>query len=409
MVEFTGERVVPGQVNDDLWSEHFARYAFARGFAVSKQVLDCGCGTGYGSAELAQVAAQVVGVDISPQAIEYARLSYPGPIFTTGSCEALPLPKARFEVVVAFEVIEHLADYRQFIREASRVLAPTGLFIVSTPNKRYYAESRAESGPNPYHAHEFEADEFYSELNSVFPHVVLLLQNRVESFAFHPAKTFWPSDARIDGGGGSVDDAHFFIALCSHSPLPDLRSFVYVPKAANILREREQHVHLLQIQVGQTTTWLDQTRQERDDLLALYRKQKDELERHNLWAEQLNRQLNEAHQRVESLQQELLDEQAAATAVAQGYECKVRELEEENLAKTEWARDTDARLTGELDAKSQELVECVRLLQQAETTVEERTLWAQRTEAQLNTAATSRWLKLGRRLRLGPVLQAQER
>ncbi len=409
MVEFTGERVVPGQVNDDLWSEHFARYAFARGFAVSKHVLDCGCGTGYGSAELAQVATRVVGVDSSPQAIEFARTSYPGPIFITGSCESLPFRGAGFDVIVAFEVIEHLADYRQFVNEASRVLAPNGLFIVSTPNKRYYAESRAESGPNPYHAHEFEADEFYAELNSVFPHVALLLQNRVESFAFHPAKTFWPSDSRIDGGGGSVNDAHFFVAVCSRSPLPELRSFVYVPKAANILREREQHVQLLQVQVDRTNNWLQQTRQERDDLLDLYRKQKEELERHNLWAEQLNRQLDEAHQRVELLQHELTDEQAAATAVAQGYEAKVRELEQENLAKTEWARDTDARLTDELNAKSRELVECVKLLQQAETTVEERTLWAQRTEAQLIVASTSRWLKLGRRLGLGPVLQAQER
>ena len=56
MVEFTGERVIPGQVNDDLWSEHVARYAFARRYAEGKRVLDAGCGAGYGSAELAQSA-----------------------------------------------------------------------------------------------------------------------------------------------------------------------------------------------------------------------------------------------------------------------------------------------------------------------------------------------------------------
>ena len=72
MVEFTGERVIPGQVNDDLWSEHVARYAFARRYAQGKRVLDAGCGTGYGSAELAQSAAEVTGVDIAADAIEYA-------------------------------------------------------------------------------------------------------------------------------------------------------------------------------------------------------------------------------------------------------------------------------------------------------------------------------------------------
>ncbi len=55
--EFTGERVIPGQVNDDLWAEHISRYAFAARFAAGKRVLDIGCGTGYGTAELAQHAA----------------------------------------------------------------------------------------------------------------------------------------------------------------------------------------------------------------------------------------------------------------------------------------------------------------------------------------------------------------
>ena len=59
MVEFTGERVIPGQVNDDLWSEHVARYAYARRYAEGRRALDAGCGTGYGSAELAQSAITV--------------------------------------------------------------------------------------------------------------------------------------------------------------------------------------------------------------------------------------------------------------------------------------------------------------------------------------------------------------
>ena len=59
MTEFTGERLIPGQVDVDLFNEHMARYTFAVRFAGGKRVLDAGCGAGYGSAELAAVAEAV--------------------------------------------------------------------------------------------------------------------------------------------------------------------------------------------------------------------------------------------------------------------------------------------------------------------------------------------------------------
>jgi len=62
-MEFTGERVIPGQVDPDLLNEHLARYAFAARLARGKRVLDAGCGAGYGSAELVKSALSVVGVD----------------------------------------------------------------------------------------------------------------------------------------------------------------------------------------------------------------------------------------------------------------------------------------------------------------------------------------------------------
>ena len=71
------------------------------------------------------------------------------------------------------------------------------LFIVSSPNRRYYTETRAKTGPNPYHVHEFEPREFVEELSGVFQNVRLVLQNRIESFAFHPASSFWPAEARM--------------------------------------------------------------------------------------------------------------------------------------------------------------------------------------------------------------------
>lgn len=393
MVEFTGERVIPGQVNDDLWSEHVARYAFARRYIQDKRVLDAGCGTGYGSAELAQDAAAVTGIDIAADAIEYANATFPLPRlrFVETSCTAMALPGAAFDAVVAFEVIEHLADYRAFLHECARVLTPDGLLIVSSPNKRYYAETRAATGPNPFHEHEFEAEEFARELQLVFPNVRLLLQNRVESFAFHPAVSFWPAEARIDGGGGTAEDAHFFIGMCSAAPLPEPKSFVYVPKAANVLRERELHVQALEKQLAQIKA-------DREALLRFHREQTRELEESNRWARGLDRELTDARERIVQLQTE-------AEQLTTGYQAQIARMEHEDQTKTEWARKASA----DLEAKCKELAECVHLLDVAEATVRERTEWAQSAEAeranlaaQLEMVRESRWLKLGRNVGLGP-------
>ena len=74
----------------------------------------------------------------------------------------------KFDLVTAFEVIEHLAAWRDLLSEARRVLAPGGLFLVSTPNRLYYADSRRLDGPNPYHVHEFEFEEFDAALREFF-------------------------------------------------------------------------------------------------------------------------------------------------------------------------------------------------------------------------------------------------
>jgi hypothetical protein len=293
--------------------------------------------------------------------------------------------------VVAFEVIEHLADYRAFLNESARVLTREGVLIVSSPNKRYYAETRAATGPNPFHEHEFEAGEFVRELEQVFSNVRLLLQNRVESFAFHPAVSFWPAEARIDGGGGSAEDAHFFIGMCSGSPLPEPKSFVYVPKAANILRERELHVEALQKQLAEIKA-------DREALLEFLRQQTRELEERTLWAQSLDAELKAAGARISDLQNEVVE-------LATGYQAQVAQMEKEDRVKTEWARQASA----ELEAKCRELADCVRLLDTAEATVCERTVWAQTAEtqkaalaAQLEMVRASRWVKMGRTVGLGP-------
>lgn len=398
MIEFTGERVVPGEVNDDLWAEHVARYAFASRFADRKRVLDLGCGAGYGVAELAHRAAFVTGVDPAAEAIQYARAHYPLPNahFIEASATALPFAERSFDLATAFEVIEHLSDWRALLAETSRVLDRDGIFLVSTPNKIYYADARAREGPNPFHAHEFEFDEFREALAQFFPSVSILLQNRLESFSFSPHQTvFPPLDARVDGTRGSPAEAHFFVAICSTGVTPELRSFLYVPRAANLLRERELHIRML-------TDDLDRVIKERQELLEIHDQQTRHLEQQNRWALQLDQALKAALQRIAQVQDELKE-------VAEQYSCKVEELEDEVRGRTEWAIEIETRLSTDLAAKCAELAEAVRLLDAAEATVVERTRWAQELdsrlkplEAQFRMLRESRWLKLGRVAGLGP-------
>jgi SAM-dependent methyltransferase len=403
MPEFTGERVIPGLVEQDLWNEHIARYHFAALHAAAKKVLDIGCGAGYGAAELAQVASSVDAADLSQDAIEYARAHYPlaNLRFHIAPAGALSFPSHSFDLITAFELIEHLEDWPALLEEARRLLRPEGVFLVSTPNREYYADTRSRVGPNPFHAHEFDYREFDAALRARFACVEILSQNRVESFAFHPYKRTLPAAARIEGGGGAREDAHFFLAVCSQTPVP-VESFVYVPRAANLLREREQHVASLERQLADL-------QEQHLRLAQAHEAQGRELQDHNRWALELETLWKQSQNRVAELQDAFHAEQQQALAMASRYDAKISELEADIRAKTAWALETERRLTAELQAKCDELFQAVQLLTRAEATVEERTRWAeqlqaqlQHCEARLNLIRASRWLKLGRAVGLGP-------
>ena len=429
MAEFTGERLVPGEVDVDLLNEHLARYAFAARLARGKRVLDAGCGAGYGSAELAGEADSVVGVDVADQAIAFATAHYqlPNLRFERASCTALPHAAGSFDLVAAFEVIEHLEDWPALLAEARRVLSPNGQLVVSTPNRLYYTESRGLHGVNPFHVHEFDFAEFSAALRAVFPHVSMFLENHVEGVTFQPHAPGSTVEVRVDAGEPAPDDSHFFLAVCANRPQLGNPTFVYVPRAANVLRERERHIALLEGELATKDQWLDKAQRdlaefdrEHQKLLAMHRGLLEDLERANLWAAALDRELEERRARVAAMQEELSAEQESARRTAAGYAAKVADLELDIRAKTQWAIDTETRLTAEVNQQTAALETAVAQLHSTEKELDERTAWAlelqeeaRRWQAEARRLAdqvalfrASRWVKLGRRVGLGPDIAA---
>ena len=413
MAEFTGERLIPGEVDIDLLNEHMARYHFAVRLARGKRVLDAGCGAGYGSAELADVAESVTAVDIAPEAIEYARSHYalPNLAFEQASCTDLPYAEGAFDLVVAFEVIEHLENWRDFLHQVRRVLTPAGQLIVSTPNRLYYNESRGTHGANPFHVHEFDFDEYTRELKQFFPYVSMFLENHVEGVTFQPHEAGHTVETRVDAAEPVPDESHFFIAVCAHRPQIGNPTFLYVPRVANVLRERERHIAKLEGELSTKNQWLDNAHREHQELLVMFREQKEELERSNRWAEELNTLLADRGARIDELQEELARDQENARRVVTAYNAKIAALEQEGREKAQWAIDTETRLTAEIRQIADALTATTASLEQAEKDLGERTAWALRLdeekrqlEDQLNMVRASRWIRLGRKVGLGPAL-----
>ena len=160
-MKFTGERYIPSE-KGIIRYEHLHRYALARSLAAGKRVLDIASGEGYGSAMLAEVAHDVVGVDIDRESVahatqSYAQASHPNTRFVVGSCDAVPLPDDSFDLIVSFETIEHHDHHEEMMGEMKRLLKADGVLVLSSPNRPTF--NRLLPAPNHFHLHEVDRQE----------------------------------------------------------------------------------------------------------------------------------------------------------------------------------------------------------------------------------------------------------
>jgi len=143
---FASERLVPDKAPGWDVALHTARYVWAMGACVGRNVVDVGCGVGYGSFLLSWVAASVTSVDVSRSAIETARERYPGLDFRVGDV-ADPAQVPTGDIAVCFELLEHV-DSPDAVLDTLLKSFPRAL--VSFPNPIFLG-----SHLNPHHVNDW--------------------------------------------------------------------------------------------------------------------------------------------------------------------------------------------------------------------------------------------------------------
>lgn len=109
------------------------RYAYAHRLAEGRRVLEVACGSASGLDYVAQGAAQVVGLDYTSGVLYFARQDTHMPL-VQADAQQIPIVAASFDLVLCFEAIYYLEDYRAFLAECRRVLAPGGTLLICHSN-----------------------------------------------------------------------------------------------------------------------------------------------------------------------------------------------------------------------------------------------------------------------------------
>lgn len=148
----TGERFLDNNFfSKETKAHHIARYNLViDNLHRTENVLDVGCGSGYGSYLLSQKSGSVLGIDICEDAIQYANSKYKNKNLTYSSKDINVL-EAKFDIITCFEVIEHieLLNIPDFLESLRNRLTPNGKLYISTPtdarlNNNIYHKSQLD-------------------------------------------------------------------------------------------------------------------------------------------------------------------------------------------------------------------------------------------------------------------------
>lgn len=349
MIEFTGERIVPGSKTCEplfaqkMYQEHIARYLFAAQFAHGRNVLDIGCGVGYGSRTLAlRGAARVVAFDAAADAIEHARANYAHPAVDYHVADARRFEfEEKFGLVTCFELIEHVDHQVEVVRRASEHLEEDGFLVISTPRSQGLARS-------PFHVRELTDDEFRALLTTWFPYVAWFVENNHfislvtagapqkldRIYYLHDQFAAGMSDYMVAVASKRPFDAS---SISAQLVVNDDKYVLNLEKDVAILHHSEDH---LKARLADIEDQLQAARTAAEPL-------REETAR-------LSRQLREVEEFTASAARERAASAAAADTLSAQFEAARKELENAQ-ASTADLRRANARLLASLAAANEEL------------------------------------------------------
>ncbi|MHB1319724.1 MAG: class I SAM-dependent methyltransferase [Anaerolineae bacterium] len=157
---------------------------------AGRRVLDVGCGLGLYVQHFRALGAEAHGVDLDAERVEIALRT--NPLVRQGSAESLPYPDGFFDVIFANEVLEHVANDAQAVRESYRVLSPGGHMAFFVPNRLYPFETHGWYWRGQYHFGNIPLINYLPNpvRNHLVPHVRAYTKSQLRAlFAGLPGRT----------------------------------------------------------------------------------------------------------------------------------------------------------------------------------------------------------------------------
>jgi 2-polyprenyl-6-hydroxyphenyl methylase / 3-demethylubiquinone-9 3-methyltransferase len=175
-------------------NRHFGSEASNLKPLATRSALDVGCGAGLLCEPLARLGAQVTGIDAAPENIEAAKAhaELGGIAIDYVAGEVGAQISGQFDLVTSMEVIEHVADPADFVRELAARLNPDGLMILSTPNrtaasKLFLVEAAERLGQVPRGTHDWDQFLTPEEMTALLTDSGLEV-TEMQGIAFSPLK-----------------------------------------------------------------------------------------------------------------------------------------------------------------------------------------------------------------------------
>jgi len=165
-----------------LYKRFFYNTRFAKVFSLldprkGEIILDLGCGPGYYTKKIIQKGARVFAVELAKNYLNQAK-KFVGENknveFLVADATRLPFPKEYFDKVLFTEVIEHIPNYKESLKETKRVLKREGVLVISTPSKfsplnlAYSLKRKLKHYTFNEHVHEFTSAEFKKVVGQYF-------------------------------------------------------------------------------------------------------------------------------------------------------------------------------------------------------------------------------------------------